>query len=177
MFHRAYDRLAHSLKCPRLAREERGYLLFTGAVIVPVLIIGSALAIDTAQYFSAYKLMQAATDDAARMAFDAIKARRDPETDARDTFVRQTTGLGSVSTVDVETKTLASGKSLELRLRAKILLPVTTKVTGWGVVKEFKSTAKEGRGQQQQAPSSSETPSSSPGATDQGPRATIVPLG
>lgn len=129
----------------RLARCERGYLAYTASVLVPLLLIVAAVSIDGAQYYSARKIMQSAANEAATLAYDARKRGRDPQDEAVKSVMAAATRLARVESVSLNGADRSGSQRVELLVKAKLILPVTTGIFGIGVTADMTGVSGEGR--------------------------------
>ncbi|MBK8630113.1 MAG: hypothetical protein IPN84_07865 [Sphingomonadales bacterium] len=128
-----------------LARCERGYLAYTASVIIPLLLIVAAVSIDGAQYYSARKIMQTSANAAAMAAFDARKRGLDPQKEAFSALSAGTARLARLETVSVLDGKVDGARRVAVNVHAKLILPVTTGILGFGVTADITGSSNEGR--------------------------------
>ncbi len=128
-----------------LIRCERGYLAYTASVIVPLLLIVAAASIDGAQYYSARKMLESAANDAAASAYDAKKRGLDPQNEA---FTALNAGIGKLArleSISVLDEKVDGSRRVQVLVHAKLILPVTTGIMGFGVTADITGSSNEGR--------------------------------
>ncbi len=135
--------------CPAVAsalsRCERGYLAYTASVIIPLLLVVAAVSIDGAQYYSARKMLQSRANQAAASAFDARKRGLDPQKEA---FAALTSGMGALARMEslsVQDEKVDGSRRVAVQVHAKLILPVTTGILGFGVTADITGSSNEGR--------------------------------
>lgn len=147
---------------PALARCERGYLAYTASVIVPLLLVVAAVSIDGAQYYSARKMLQSSANLAAASAYDAKKRGLDPQKEA---FSALTTGMGKMArmeSISVQDEKVDGSRRVAVEVHAKLILPVTTGILGFGVTADITGSSNEGRKAGRAMVEDARTPESNP---------------
>jgi Flp pilus assembly protein TadG len=128
-----------------LARCERGYLAYTASVIIPLLLVVAAVSIDGAQYYSARKMLQSSANQAAASAYDARKRGLDPQKEAFNALTAGMGALARMESLSIQDEKVDGSRRVAVQVHAKLILPVTTGILGFGVTADITGSSNEGR--------------------------------